>query len=186
MTEEGQIGMLDPPQRRKWIQFDDHWDEEALQLKGGRSLTDPPSISESSSSISSSSASVTFSSNSDLYSSSSSVDSRRKSLMETRNSSIPVEFNASFGGITDKTAGSWRHPSAANPVPSFYFDESETASSPSLSSSVDENILRYAALEEMKDLSLGWSKNLLTESKVGNQMCIVGKLDRNDFPAKLD
>ena len=187
MSSNDRIVRLDPPQRRRWVKFGD-WDEEALEFRPSAqpipmSVSDP-SISSSLTSVSS----VAFSSNSE-FSSSLSSDSedwsrnlRRKSDLEPKTVRPRIEFNASFGGtaINGEAAGlraSWLNPNQLRlqdkfkKGPSLYFDESEMISSSLMSSSVEDKILRYSAfaeLEENKDLSLGWSKDLRGDASNDN------------------
>ena len=171
---------LDPPQRRRWVKFGD-WDEEALEFRPSPDKPIPMSLSDLSISSSLTSvSSVAFSSSSE-FSSSISSDSldwsrnlRRKSVLEPKTTRPTLEFNASFGGtaLNGSPAGlrsSWLNPNQQNLSiqhrngPSLYFDESEVVSPSYLSSSDDDKILRYsvfAELEDNKDFSLGWSRDL--------------------------
>merc|ERR1711872_409409 len=174
MSEQGKILQLDPPQRRKWVKFGD-WDEEALEFRPGLSM------STSNPSISSSVSSVTFSSNSEIASSISS-DNLDYQIMLRRQSvgpdqapeKPPIEFNASFGGTspTGEVAGlraSWLIPNKYKTLrkemkSSSSFDDYDLLPPSYMSSSVDEKMLKYSAfaeLEEKKELSMGWSKELL-------------------------
>ena len=182
MAAHDKILQLDPPQRRKWVKFGD-WDEEALEF---RQIT---SMSTSNPSISSSVSSVTFSSNSEIASSisSDSLDYqtmlRRQSVGQEEAPAKPhIQFNASFGGTSPsgEPAGlrsSWLIPNHHKPLRKQMSDNDLLPPS-YLSASVDEKMLKYSAfaeLEENKEQSMGWSRELVEDMMPAQVETLTGR-----------